>query len=714
MGAVIEVTPKTNSIPPPERDKSTRVDPTIDVEGDSSRTADDRARITDDRARITDDGVRSTDRGVGTTVDSARFTEDSVGTTDAPSRESTQAFKANPDQSPDPLAELRAKLKRVPTQPGVYIFKNAAGEPIYVGKAVSLRARMRTYFQSTDGQAPKVRVMISHIEDFDYIVTDSEVEALILEANLIKQEQPRYNIRLRDDKSYPYLKVTLNEPFPRVLLARRVADDGARYFGPFTNVNAMRTMTDFLRKLFPVRTCTLDLSGELNHRPCLLYHIERCGAPCAGLVSPEQYDEVIEQAILFLEGRHDQLLPNLYEQMESASGALEYERAARVRDKILALENVAARQKVVHTRRIDQDIIGLARDDDVVCVQVFYVRDGRLIGREHFMMEAAADESDTEIMTAFVKQYYRDATFVPREILLQLPVAEEKLITDWLRERRGAAVTLHVPQRGEKRRLVEMVVENAELTLREHVATIARRSEETERALSQLTDALSLSVSPQRIEAFDISNIQGTEAVASMVVFVDGQPQPGQYRRFRIHTQQTPDDYAMMREVIDRRFRRGLREQAEEVEARGFAEFPDLVLIDGGKGQLNAAREMMRALGVEDIPAAGLAEGTERVFVEEQADPVPLPWASPGLKLLQRIRDEAHRYALTYHRHLRSKSATRSVLDDIPGIGPRRKRELMRRFGSVAGIRRASADAIAEVPGISKALAERILDHIRT
>lgn len=632
---------------------------------------------------------------------------------------------------------LQAKLQLVPTRPGVYIFKNAAGEPIYVGKAVSLRSRMRSYFQSPEGQAPKVRVMVSHIADFDYIVTESEVEALILEANLIKQERPRYNIRLRDDKAYPYLKVTLNEPFPRIVLARRVHDDGARYFGPFTNVNAMRTMTDFLRKLFPVRTCTLDLSGELNYRPCLLYHIERCGAPCAGKVSPEEYDKVIEQACLFLEGRHDKLLPELREQMEKASKALEFERAARIRDQIFALESVAARQKVVNTRQVDHDLVGLARQDNHVCVQVFYVRDGRLIGREHFMMEAEADETDSEIMTAFVKQYYRDATFVPREILLQVPIDDAEAITAWLRERRGAltgslsrrsdqsdgsarsgrarsaAVHLHVPQRGEKRRLIEMVVENAELTLRDHVATLARRSAETEKALTQLADVLSLPDLPRRIEAFDISNIQGSEAVASMVVFADGQPRPQQYRRFKIYTKETPDDYAMMREVIDRRFRRGLREQADEVEARGFAEFPDLVLIDGGKGQLNAARDIMRTLGVDDIPAVGLAEGTERVFVEDESAPVDLPWASPGLKLLQRIRDEAHRYALTYHRHLRSKSTTRSVLDDIPGVGPRRKRELIRRFGSVAGIRRASVDEIASVPGISKALAERIMDHVR-
>src|SRR5690625_2554387 len=374
--------------------------------------------------------------------------------------------------------------------------------------------------------------MVSHIADFDYIVTDSEVEALILEANLIKQKQPRYNIRLRDDKAYPYLHVTLNEPYPRIVLARRIQDDGARYFGPFTNVNAMRTMTDFLRKLFPVRTCTLDLSGELNHRPCLLYHIDRCGAPCAGLVTKEEYDDVIQQAMLFLEGRHDKLLPSLYEQMEGAAKKLEFERAARIRDQIAALETVASRQKIVHTRQVDYDIVGMAREDDVVCVQIFYVRDGRVIGRDHFMMDAVAGDTDSEILTAFVKQYYRDATFIPREILLQHPVEDEEAIAGWLKERRGGmqgrggAVRLHVPQRGERRRLIEMVVENAQLTLKEHVAQWARRSEETERALEQLAEALALPAPPQRIEAFDISNIQGREAVASMVVFEDGQPKP--------------------------------------------------------------------------------------------------------------------------------------------------------------------------------------------
>jgi len=609
--------------------------------------------------------------------------------------------------------ELREKLRLLPDRPGVYLMKNAAGEVIYVGKAVSLRSRVRSYFQSPSGMSAKVRVMASHIADVDYIVTDSEVEALILEANLIKEHRPRYNVRLRDDKAYPYLKITLGEPFPRVVVTRRVERDGARYFGPYTNSNAVRETTRFLRKLFPIRTCSLDLSGELNYRPCLLYHIKRCVGPCAGKVSPEEYDRLIDQVSLFLEGRHDRLLPGLYREMKEAAQALEFERAARLRDQIRALEAVAERQKVVSERAVDQDIIGFAREKDLVCVQVFYVRGGRLIGREHFFLEAVAEDEPAEIMTAFVQQYYQRAPFVPPEVLLQVPVEDQDVVEGWLRQRRGGVVRLHVPQRGEKRRLMEMVVENARLALEERLAQLARRSEEAERAMAHLAEVLGLPALPQRIEAFDISNIQGNQAVASMVVFEDGQPKPSDYRRFKIRTQSTPDDYAMMREVVHRRFLRGLREQADEVEARGFGQFPDLVLIDGGKGQLNAAREVMRELGVEDIPTVALAEQFEHVFVEGRAEPVILPWASPGLKLLQRIRDEAHRYALTYHRHLRDQRASQSVLDEIPGVGPRRKRELLRRFGSVAGIRRATVEELAAVPGISRSLAERILHHVR-
>jgi len=607
---------------------------------------------------------------------------------------------------------LREKLRLLPDRPGVYLMKNAAGEVIYVGKAVSLRNRVRSYFQSPAGLSAKVRVMTSHIADIDYIVTGSEVEALILEANLIKEHRPRYNVRLRDDKAYPFLKLT-NEPFPRVVVARRMERDGARYFGPYTDSNAVRETMRFLRKLFPIRTCSLDLSGELNYRPCLLYHIKRCVGPCAGKVTPEAYDRLIEQVALFLEGRHERLLPELYREMREAAQALEYERAARIRDQIRAIERVTERQTVVSDRPIDQDLIGFAQEKDLVCVQVFNIRSGRLIGGEHFFLEALAEDEPGEIMTAFVQQYYQRAPFVPPEVLVQVPIEDASVVEGWLRERRGGAVRLHVPRRGEKRRLMEMAVENARLVLRERLAQEARRSEEAERAMAHLAEVLGLPSLPQRIEAFDISNIQGNQAVASMVVFVDGQPKPSEYRRFKIRTKSTPDDFAMMKEAVHRRFLRGLREQAEEVEPRGFAVFPDLVLIDGGKGQLNAAREVMRELGVEDIPTVALAKQFELVFVEGRSEPVNLPWASPGLKLLQRIRDEAHRYAITYHRHLRDQRTSESLLDQIPGIGPRRKRELIKRFGSVAGVKRATVEELASVPGISRALAERIYQHVR-
>ncbi len=638
----------------------------------------------------------------------------------APPRDPRQEVRGSGDDDPgavvreeDEREALRAKLRVLPDRPGVYLMKNAAGEVIYVGKAVSLKSRVRSYFQSPAGLSAKVRVMTSHIADIEYIVTGSEVEALILEANLIKEHRPRYNVRLRDDKAYPFLKVTLNEPFPRVVVTRRVERDGAKYFGPYTNSNAVRETTRFLRKLFPIRTCSLDLSGELDYRPCLLYHIKRCVGPCANKVSPEEYNRLIEQVSLFLEGRHDRLVPSLYREMRDAAQKLEYERAARIRDQIRALERVAERQTVVSDKPVDQDLIGFAQEKDLVCVQVFYVRGGRLIGRDHFFLEAVAEDEPGEIMAAFLQQYYQRAPFVPPEVLLQVPVEDAAVIEGWLRQRRGGAVRLHVPQRGEKRRLMETVVENARIALNERVTQLARRSEEAERAMAHLAEVLGLPSLPQRIEAFDISNIHGNQAVASMVVFEDGQPKPSDYRRFKIRTKSTPDDFAMMREAVHRRFLRGLREQAEEVDGRGFAAFPDLVLIDGGKGQLSAAREVMRELGVEDIPTVSLAKQFELVFVEGRPDPIDLPWASPGLKLLQRIRDEAHRYAITYHRHLRDQRTSESALDQIPGVGPRRKRELIKRFGSVAGVRRATLDDLAAVPGISRSLAERILHHLQ-
>lgn len=619
---------------------------------------------------------------------------------------------------------LDEKVKSLPTKPGVYLFKNQAGEVIYVGKAVSLRDRVRSYFQTLGRTvSAKVKAMVEHIADLEYIVTDSEVEALILEATLIKENDPWYNVRLKDDKAFPFLKVT-DEPFPRIMVVRRPSKDG-RYFGPYANPRAVRETMDFLRKLFPIRTCSLDLSGELNYRPCLLYHIDRCGAPCAGLQSEEEYAALIDEVCLFLEGRHHRLIPELKKKMERAAANLEFEKAARLRDQMQALSRVVERQKVVSTGWEDQDVIGLARLGGNACVQVFFVRDGKLSGRDHFFLIAPDDTTDEELLTSFLKQYYSDTTFVPQEILLSHETGEETVLTEWLSSKRGRKVVMRTPKRGEKKRLVDMVTHNASLVLGEREATRSRRLERVESALQELQEVLGLPAPPRRIEAFDISNTQGTEAVGSMVVFVEGAPANSEYRRFKIRDIQGPDDYAMMHQVVTRRFLRGRKEQEELAEMTPeerkeaakqakFAVLPDLVLIDGGKGQLAVARDALRELDLEDIPTIGLAERLEEVYTEETGDPIVLDRSSYALHLLQQIRDEAHRFALNYHRHLRQKGQSRSVLDSIEGIGPKRKRALLKAFGSVKGIRQATLEEIkAAVPGLPTAVAERIYQDVR-
>ena len=623
----------------------------------------------------------------------------------------------------DRAGSLQQAVRALPAKPGVYLFKNAAGEIIYVGKAVSLRDRVRSYFQKHGRYvSPKVKAMVEHIADLEFIVTDSEVEALILECNLIKEHEPWYNVRLKDDKSFPYLKVTA-ERFPRVMVVRRPSKEG-RNFGPYTDARAVRETLKFLRKLFPVRTCSLDLSGELNYRPCLLYHIGRCGAPCAGLQSEEEYNRLIDEVCLFLEGRHHRLIPELRAKMEAAAAKLEFERAARLRDQLQALEKVVERQKVVSDDGNDQDVIGMARSGNSLCVQVFFVRDGKLTGREHFFLEGAGDTSDAEALGAFVQQYYAEAAFVPREILLPEELEDQEVLAEWLSRRRGGKVTLRVPKRGEKRRLVEMVTHNAVLVLGESEAKRARVLERRSQALTQLQELFGLEEPPRRIEAYDISNTQGQDAVGSMVVFIDGEPANAEYRQFKIRDIEGPNDFAMMHQVISRRFMRGLKEREElaalpagerDAQARKarFADFPDLVIIDGGKGQLGAARDALRELNLEEIPTAGLAERLEEIYVEDQPEPIRLPDDSPALQLLQHIRDEAHRFALNYHRKLRSKRQSRSVLDEIEGVGPKRKKELIKHFGSVRAVREASLEALKAVPGLPAAVAERIYHELR-
>lgn len=610
--------------------------------------------------------------------------------------------------------DLQEKLSLLPMSPGVYLMKDKDDQIIYVGKAINLRSRVRSYFQSSKHHGAKVKALVERIADFEYIVTDSEVEALILESNLIKKHSPWFNIRLKDDKSYPYIKVTTNEDFPRVMMVRNRLDDGAKYYGPYTNVTAVKSTLNFLRKLFPIRTCRKNIKvGQKPERPCLNYHIGRCLAPCAGLVDQGTYQEMIDEVCLFLEGRHHRLIPDLTKKMEKASAHLEFERAAKIRDQIRALEQMVEKQKIISQHKEDQDILGYARVGNLACVQVFFVRDGKLIGREHFMLDCNADEEAVEILTAFVKQYYSDASFIPKEILLPTALEDQELIEQWLSELKQARVYIRRPQRGTKKELVEMVNHNAEVVLEETRAREEQKSKEIERGLFELQQALNLSSPIKRIEAFDISTIQGSHTVASMVVMIDGVPANDQYRRFKIQSVSgEPNDYLAMEEVIRRRFTRGLREQAGELEVTRFSEFPDLVVIDGGKGQLSSAIKIRDELGL-GITFIGLAEQFEEVYLENQSEPLILPRESHGLHMLQRIRDEAHRFALAYHRHLRSKNSHRSLLDEIPGVGPKRKKALLKHFGTVKRIREASVEELQEVEGINEKVATEIWQYVR-
>ncbi|MBO8168445.1 MAG: excinuclease ABC subunit UvrC [Thermoanaerobacteraceae bacterium] len=601
---------------------------------------------------------------------------------------------------------LEEKLKHLPDKPGVYLMKDENGQIIYVGKARSLKSRVRSYFRGRKHQPVKVQAMVEKIADFEYIVTDTEVEALILECNLIKKHRPRYNINLKDDKHYPYLKVTVNETYPRVVVTRSLKKDGAKYFGPYTQAGAMREMLKLLKKLFPIRSCKQP-TVDGKSRPCLNAHIKRCLAPCSGKVTPEEYREVVNELILFLEGKQERLVERLRERMEAAAVRLEFEKAAELRDQLQAVEKVMTKQKIISSGQEDQDIIAFARGFNEACVQVFFVRQGKLLGRDHFFLEVTEEMTRTEIMTAFIKQYYSRVERPPREILLQEPVEEQKLLEQWLSEKRGSRVYLKVPKRGEKLKLVEMVARNALMVLQEEELSRRKKAMAGEQALLELQEQLGLSKLPRRIECYDISNIQGTNSVGSMVVFVDGEPRPDQYRRFKIRAVKGPDDFASMAEVLTRRFR---RVQAEDT--RGFENLPDLVIIDGGKGQLGAARRVMRQLGVASIPTFGLAKEEELLFAEGNPNPIRLPRDSEALYLLQRLRDEAHRFAISYHRNLRAKESKRSLLDEVPGIGPKRKQALLRHFGSVKRIGEATVEELSQVEGMTRKVAEQLHEYL--
>ena len=591
---------------------------------------------------------------------------------------------------------LAEKLKLLPDSPGVYIMKDVRGKIIYVGKAVVLKNRVRQYFQSSRSQAPKVRAMVSHIADFETIMTANEVESLILEANLIKKHRPRYNIRLKDDKSYPYVKVTVQEDFPRVFITRRVMHDGAHYFGPYTNVTALRDSLKLLRRLFPLRTCRI-----MPERPCLEYHIKRCLAPCVGKVSQEDYGAMIRAVLLFLEGRTDDVERALEQRMQHAAGAYHFEIAARLRDQLAAVRAAAQRQNIV-TGAGDQDAIGMARSSVGVCVQIFFIRSGKMIGREHFLLRGSEEESDVDVLRAFLEQYYNQATFVPREVLLPqvLADADREVIQNWLSEKKGGGrVVLLTPQRGTKRDLIVMATGNAEKFLADEQTRQSLSDQQTMGAVEELGRYLGLEKAPYRMECFDISHNQGQETVASMVVFEGGLPKKSDYRRFKIKSAEgKPDDFLSMREVTTRRYV-GLPEE----------ELPDLIVIDGGKGQLSSALEIIRMeAGHKDVPVVGLAKQFELIFTEGRPDPVELPRRSASLYLIQRIRDEAHRFAITFHRKLRSKRNLVSVLDHIVGVGPKRRQSLWTHFGTLDKIKAASIEELAAAPGMNRPAAEAV------
>jgi excinuclease ABC subunit C len=601
------------------------------------------------------------------------------------------------DRSPALPATLEEKLERLPDRPGVYLYKDAKAQVIYIGKAASVRSRIRSYFQASRTRDAKTDALVDQIADLEFIVTANELEALILESNLVKRHRPRYNIILRDDKHYPFLKLTTDEEYPRLMVARRVAKDRATYYGPFYPATALRETLRLVRQLFPLRTCSIKIDGKAE-RPCLQYYIHRCNAPCTGGETREGYGRTVEDVQAFLEGRQDDLAMRLTRDMESAADDEKYERAAVLRDQIQALHKVRESQKIISTDLEDQDLLGLARQGSEACIQIFFVRKGRLLGRESFFFDRLLDAGDGDVLSAFVRQFYAKNVAPPREILLSTDIPEAELVMAWLAQRRGGRVEVAVPQRGRKRELVAMAEENAALALQTHLLS---RDSRRQVVMEDLQRSLNLPGLPHRIEGFDISNIQGQEAVGSMVVWEAGGMKKDDYKRYRIRTVPGADDYAMMAEVLRRRYGRALEEGNV---------LPDLVLLDGGRGQLNVGLRVLEELGLDFVPIVSLAKREEEVYRAESLHPLALDPASPALHTLQKIRDEAHRFAITYHKKLRQKRTLTSVLDQIPGVGPTLRTNLLRQLGSAKRVREASVAELAAVAKITPKLAQRIYE----
>ena len=619
------------------------------------------------------------------------------------------------------MFDLEEELKKLPASPGVYLMHNNRDEIIYVGKAISLKNRVRQYFQSSRNKTAKIEQMVSHIAWFEYILTDSELEALVLECNLIKEHRPRYNTMLKDDKTYPYIKATVGEEFPRLLFSRDMKKDGkSRYFGPYTSAGAVKDTLDLIHKLYRIRTCNRNLPRDTGkERPCLNYHIKQCDAPCQGYISREDYLKSFGQALDFLNGRYAPLIKSLEEKMNQASEDMEFERAIEYRELLNSVKQVAQKQKITSSGREDRDIIAMARDEQDAVVQVFFIREGKLIGRDHFHLQAATAENDGEILDSFIKQFYAGTPFIPRELWLQVPVMDEEVISRWLTERRGQKVKIVVPKKGEKERLVELAARNAALVLSQDKERIKKEELRTIGAMNQVGGLIGLD-GVRRIEAFDISNTSGVESVGSMVVYEDGRPKRSDYRKFKIRTVKGPDDYASMREVLTRRFSHGLREvqehreSGEDLSAGSFTRFPDLIMMDGGRGQVNIALEVLNSLGLS-IPVCGMVKDdfhrTRGLYYNNVE--VPIDRHSEGFRLITRIQDEAHRFAIEYHRSLRGKGQVKSVLDDIAGIGPARRKALMREFKDIEAIRAAEVEDLAKVPQMNERAARQVYEFFR-
>lgn len=600
---------------------------------------------------------------------------------------------------------IEEELKKLPAKPGVYLMHDEKDEIIYVGKAISLKNRVRQYFQSSRNKGVKIEQMVTHIRRFEYIVTDSELEALVLECNLIKEHRPKYNTMLMDDKTYPFIKVTVQEPFPRIMMVRRQAKDKAKYFGPFTSSQAVKDIIDMVRKLYHLRSCSRNLPRDIGkERPCLYYHIKQCDAPCQGYISSEQYRESIDEVVKFLSGHYDGILKELEEKMMKASGQMEFEKAIEYRELIGSVKKISEKQKITDAGKPgeDRDVLAVAREEGDAVVQVFFIRGGRLIGRDHFYLRTDPDETKAEILTSFIKQFYAGTPYIPRELLLPYELDEADILMEWMTRRRGHKVTFTVPKKGEKEKLCELAQKNAAMVLAKDKEHLIREANRTTGAVRELEEIIGVT-GIRRMEAFDISNTNGFASVGSMVVYEDGKPKRSDYRKFRIKGVVGADDYASMREVLTRRFTHGLQEKEEGKEFGSFTVFPDLILMDGGKGQVHIAEEVLEELHIS-IPVCGMVKDdrhrTRGLYYHDEE--LPIRADSEAFKLITRVQDEAHRFAIEFHRKLRGQGQVHSILDDIPGVGPKRRKDLMKHFQSLDAIRQAEIEDLKKLPTMNE------------